>query len=102
MATIASVIAGMVVFPEQVNLSSCAWISDVDLENVRILSGYPQDMNAGSTTASGWTLYDNIWDSTQSPDGLYLVEITIGDKDIDQHKISFSTRIICRWTNIKT
>lgn len=34
MATIASVIAGMVVFPEQVNLSSCAWISDVDLENV--------------------------------------------------------------------
>lgn len=24
----------MVVFPEQVNLSSCAWISAVDLENV--------------------------------------------------------------------
>ena len=51
-------------------------------------------MNAGSTSASGWTEYDNTWDSTQSPDSLYLVEITIGDKDIDQHKITVQFLII--------
>lgn len=32
--TIASVIAGMVAFPEHMNMSTCAWISAVDLENV--------------------------------------------------------------------
>lgn len=32
--TIASVTAGMVAFPEQMNMSTCAWISAVDLENV--------------------------------------------------------------------
>jgi hypothetical protein len=46
-------------------------------------------------TASGdWTVYKDNFDSTQGTDGLYLIEIIIGDIDPFSHTISVKFLII--------
>ncbi|MHA1646036.1 MAG: Ig-like domain-containing protein, partial [Promethearchaeota archaeon] len=59
-------------------------VDDVDMNNILIVGGYPQGMNLVGTS-DGWSKYDNSFDSTKVSDGIYLVEITIGDLDTKQH-----------------
>lgn len=52
----------------------------VDENDLSVILGYPQSMNEGSIDGV-WTTYTNTLDTTTTTDGLYLVEIDIGDVD---------------------
>lgn len=65
----------------------------IEYSDLRIVSSYPHNMIEG--TASGdWTVYKDNFDSTQGTDGLYLIEIIIGDIDPFSHTISVKFLII--------
>ena len=65
----------------------------IEYSDLQVVSSYPHNMDEGDTNA-GWTTYSDIFDSTQGTDGLYLVDITIGDIDPFSHTISVKFLII--------
>lgn len=72
---------------------------DVDLSDVRILTGYPMDMTKGNTI-DNWTTYTNTWDISQSNSGIYLVEITIADNAVIQGTTTVKMLVIIQNSSI--
>ncbi|MHA1777031.1 MAG: hypothetical protein DRO88_03805 [Promethearchaeia archaeon] len=72
---------------------------DVDLSDVRILDGYPMDMDEGATV-DDWTRYTNTWDISQASSGLYLVEIIIADNSVLQGSTTVKMLVIVRNSSI--
>ena len=71
----------------------------IELNDIRILEGYPKSMmQEGNTT--DWLTYTDTWNSTQSPNGLYLVEIEVGDNDITQNVLHIRMLIIINNENV--
>ncbi|MHA1611116.1 MAG: Ig-like domain-containing protein [Promethearchaeota archaeon] len=66
---------------------------DVDLSDIRILTGYPHNMVEGSTS-DDWTTFTDTWDTSQSSSGVYLVEILVSDADAIQTTISVKMLVI--------
>lgn len=72
---------------------------DVDLTDVRIMDGYPKDMDKGSTDGD-WTIYTNTWDISQASSGLYLAEIVIADNAVAQGTTTVKMLVIVKNTSI--
>lgn len=61
--------------------------SSVDEDDLSVVYGFPQSMTEGSIN-DGWTTYMSSFDTTTTTDGLYLVEIVIGDIDPFSHIVT--------------
>lgn len=72
---------------------------DVSLTNIRILTGYPQNMDLGTTT-DGWAVYTNTWDTSQASSGIYLAEIQISDIDANQSTVTVKMLVILQKSSI--
>jgi len=69
---------------------------DVDLSDVRIMSGFPKQMLLTSTSGDGWKYYTMTWDASTITSGLYLIEIIIGDVDDPQHMVTVKSLVIIK------
>ena len=62
-------------------------VNQINMEDIRIIEGYPLAMTDMGTTSDDFTLYEDTYNSTIATDGLYYVLIKIGDSDAVQHQI---------------
>ncbi len=59
----------------------------VNEDDLSVVSGYPHSMTEGSVDGS-WTTYTDSFDTTTTTDGLYLIEMLIGDVDPFSHTVT--------------
>ncbi len=72
--------------------------NSVDEDDISVVIGYPISMTEGEFDGT-WTLYSDSFDTTTTTDGLYLVEITIGDIDPFSHIVTAKFLMIIKNTD---
>ncbi len=72
---------------------------DVDLSDIRVLSGYPKNMDFNSTDGD-WSIYTDTWDTSNVPSGIYLVSITVADDGDFQSSITIQMLLIVKSDSI--